>query len=222
MDLRRGILFDLDGTLVDTNYLHTLAWSRAIRDSGEWAPMHAIHRLIGMGGDELVVELLGHANDEAVARRPVRYRELIDDARAFPGATELLARARAKGLANVLASSAPRAELDAMLALLDAGGLFEAVTSADDVQQAKPNPEIFHRALARGGLDKEGAVVIGDSVWDVEAAHNAGLGCIGLESGGFSADELERAGALAVYRDVAELSKRFDSSILAELVASES
>src|SRR6202167_2954140 len=88
--LRAGVLFDMDGTLVDSNYLHTLAWSRALRDAGEWAPMSAIHRLIGMGGDQLVPELLGRDNPKASSARAGHYRELIGDVRAFPGAAELL------------------------------------------------------------------------------------------------------------------------------------
>ena len=89
-ELRPGVLFDMDGTLMDTNYLHSLAWSRAFRDAGEWAPMNAIHRLIGMGGDQLVPELLGHDSPAATAARPHRYSELMGDIRAFPGSRELL------------------------------------------------------------------------------------------------------------------------------------
>src|ERR1700733_11728085 len=106
-DLRAGVLFDVDGTLLDTNYLHTLAWSRALRDAGEWAPMNAIHRLIGMGGDQLVPELIGHDSPDAIAARPQRYKELMSDVRAFPNARELLHQIHDLGPAVVLATSAP-------------------------------------------------------------------------------------------------------------------
>src|SRR5580704_9851690 len=100
-NLRPGVLFDMDGTLMDTNYLHCLAWSRAFRDAGEWAPMNAIHRLIGMGGDQLVPELLGHDSPAATAARPARYAELMRDIRSFPGSRELLHQIHDLGLAVV-------------------------------------------------------------------------------------------------------------------------
>src|SRR4051794_5212715 len=111
MDPGTGVLFDVDGTLVDTNYLHTLAWSRALRDVGEWAPMHAIHRLVGMGGDKLVPELLGRTCPDAEDRRAFHYRELVGDAAVFPGARDLLRRLHDEGVIVVLASSAPTDEL---------------------------------------------------------------------------------------------------------------
>src|SRR5579863_1363279 len=110
MDLRPGVLFDIDGTLVDTNYLHTLAWSRALADAGEWAPMNAIHRLVGMGGDQLLPSLLGHPNDEAKEARAAQYRPLMAEARPFPGAADLLRRCHEAGLVVVLASSSPAEE----------------------------------------------------------------------------------------------------------------
>lgn len=200
-----GVLFDVDGTLVDTNYLHTLAWWRAIVDVGEWAPMNAIHRLVGMGGDHLLEELFGRELSGASEARSTRYAELIDDARAFPRASDLLQRVHDLGLRVVLASSAPRDELEAMTALLGGDDCIDAATSADDVDGSKPSPDVFQAALRVGGVDPERALVVGDSVWDVQAARSAGLGCVGVESGGFSAHELREEGAVAVYRDVAEL-----------------
>src|SRR4051812_44205435 len=131
--LRPGVLFDVDGTLVDTNYLHTLSWSRAFADAGEWAPMNAIHRLVGMGSEQLVLELLGHDSPAAHDARPKRYRELVGEARAFPGAADLLRRAHDAGLLVVLASSAVEDELDMMIDLLGAHDAIDATTSADDV-----------------------------------------------------------------------------------------
>ncbi|MGH8980212.1 MAG: HAD family hydrolase [Acidimicrobiales bacterium] len=223
---RPAVLFDLDGTLVDTNYLHTLAWSRALEEVGEWAPMHAVHRLIGMGGDQLLSTLLGHDCPEAAAARPRRYEELAGEARPFPGAAALLRRAARSGLAVVLATSAPAAELDAaweVLAVDDPErqrleGVVAARTTADDVASAKPDPEVFETAIDRAGADASRSVAVGDSVWDVEAARAAGLGCIGVESGGFSRHELADAGAVAVYRDVHVLLDQFAYSPLALLV----
>jgi HAD superfamily hydrolase (TIGR01509 family) len=200
-----AVLFDVDGTLVDTNYLHTLAWSRALADAGEWAPMNAIHRLIGMGSEQLVARLLGHANDAALAARPGRYQELIAEARVFPGARELLLALADRGAQVVLATSSPRAELDAMVELLDVGGAVSHVTSGDDVERAKPHADAFERALALAGVGRDAAVVVGDSVWDVTAARRAGLRIVAVETGGFGTAELRQAGADAVFHDVADL-----------------
>jgi HAD superfamily hydrolase (TIGR01509 family) len=199
------VLFDVDGTLVDTNYLHTLAWSRALADAGEWAPMNAIHRLIGMGGEQLVPRLLGHANDAAVAARPRRFQELIGEARAFPGAHELVLALADRGAQVLLATSSPRHELDAMVKLLDVGDAVSHVTSADDVDRAKPHADVFERALELAGVGPDDAVAVGDSVWDVEAARRAGLRIVTVETGGFGQAELREAGADAVYHDVSEL-----------------
>lgn len=206
---RPGVLFDLDGTLVDTNYLHTLAWSRALADVGEWAPMHAIHRLVGMGGDQLVATLLGHDVPGVSDARAKHYRELIGEARVFPGARSLLRRAHDTGLVVVLATSAPQEEVDVMLDLLDAGSAFDAVTTADDVEAAKPAPDVFLTALKAADLDATHTLVVGDSVWDVQAARAAGMGCLAVESGGFSQHELAEEGAFAVLRDVQEITDQF-------------
>lgn len=214
---RPGILFDVDGTLADTNYLHTLAWSRALSDAGEWAPMNAIHRLIGMGGDQLVPQLLGHDSPPAVAARPRRYQELFGDARAFPGAAELLRHVRASGLAVVLATSSPAAELTALLKLLDADDAIDHQTNADDVKASKPSPEVFQTAMEAASVDPARALAVGDSIWDIQAARAAGLGCVAVETGGFSQHELSEAGALRVYRDVKEMLDQYVTSPLAAL-----
>ncbi|HET9078505.1 MAG TPA: HAD family hydrolase [Acidimicrobiales bacterium] len=217
-DLHAGVLFDLDGTLVDTNYLHTLAWSRALRDAGEWAPMNAIHRLVGMGGDQLVPELLGHPCEAAKERRPERYRELMPDARPFPGAADLLRRCHAEGLKVVLASSAPRDELEALRDLIGADDAIDTQTTADDVEASKPAPDVFVAAMGAGGIDPQRALVVGDSVWDVRAARAAGVGCVAVETGGFSQHELSESGARHVYRSVEELLQQFRTSPLAALL----
>jgi beta-phosphoglucomutase-like phosphatase (HAD superfamily) len=151
--LHAGILFDVDGTLVDTNYLHTSAWSRALRDVGQWAPMNAIHRLVGMGGDQLIPALLGRDCPEASAALANRYRELLEDVRAFPAASDLLRQLHARGLAVVLATSSRADELAAVLRQLDAGDVIDAQTTADDVRESKPAPEVFLTAMGSCGAD---------------------------------------------------------------------
>ncbi len=215
---RPGVLFDLDGTLVDTNYLHTLAWARAFEDAGEWVPMNAIHRLVGMGGDQLVPELLGHSSPEAVEARSAHYQDLFHDARAFPGGSELVHELHHRGLATVLATSSPAEELDAAMDLLSVRDVLDGVTTADDVEHSKPAPEVFCKAMEASGLDSSRTVAVGDSVWDVKAARAAGIACIGVESGGFSQHELSEAGALQVFRDVEEILQQLNATPLAQLV----
>ena len=218
MDLRPGVLFDVDGTLVDTNYLHTIAWSRALRDAGEWAPMNAIHRLVGMGGDQLLPELLGHMNERAKQLRSDHYRPLMAEARVFPGAADLLRRCHEAGLVVVLASSSPKDELEDLRKLIDAEDAIAAATTADDAEQSKPEPDIFLAAMDRAGIDPDRALVVGDSIWDIQAARRAGIGCIAVETGGFSQHELSEEGARMVYRDVEELRRQFRTSPVAWLL----
>jgi HAD superfamily hydrolase (TIGR01509 family) len=213
------VLFDMDGTLMDTNYLHCLAWSRAFRDAGEWAPMNAIHRLIGMGGDQLVPELLGHESPAATNARPHRYAELVSDIRAFPGSRELLHQIHDLGLAVVLATSAPAAELAQLREVLDADDAIDEQTTADDVANSKPDPEVFVTAMQSASIDPRRALAIGDSVWDVRAARSAGIACITVETGGFSQHELNESGSARVYRDVSELLSQLFTSPIASLLA---
>ena len=214
---RPGVLFDVDGTLVDSNYLHTLAWSRAFAEAGEWAPMNAIHRLIGMGGDQLVPELLGHRCDDATAARPHQYQRLINEVRVFPGARNLLSSLHAAGLSVVLATSAPHDELDQLLQALDVMPTITATTCAEDVAASKPAPDVFLAAMERGHVDPARCLAVGDSVWDVQGARAAGIGCVAVESGGFSRHELSEAGALFVYRDVQEILEQWLTGPLSAL-----
>jgi HAD superfamily hydrolase (TIGR01509 family) len=215
---RPGVLFDMDGTLMDTNYLHCLAWSRALRDVGEWAPMNAIHRLIGMGGDQLVPELIGHDSPDATAARPRRYQELMSDIRAFPNARELLYRIHDLGLTVVLATSAPDDELAYLRKILDADPAIDGQTTADEVTQSKPDPEVFVKAMESASIDPGRALAVGDSVWDIRAARSAGIACITVETGGFSQHELSEAGSIRVYRDVSELLSQLHTSPLGSLL----
>jgi HAD superfamily hydrolase (TIGR01509 family) len=215
---RAGVLFDVDGTLVDSNYLHTVAWSRALADAGEWAPMHAIHRLVGMGGDHLLPELIGHGSPKAEEARSARYHELIGEARPFPGARELVATVHARGLVAALATSSPADELAVIIDALAIEAFVDLSTTADDIASSKPDPEVFLTAMHRASLDPARTLAVGDSVWDVEAARAAGIGCVGVEAGGFSRHELSEAGAIQVYRDVNELVEQFLTSPLALLL----
>lgn len=215
--LRPGVLFDVDGTLVDTNYLHALAWSRAFREVGEWAPMNAIHRLIGMGGDQLVSRLLGKEHPDAAAARPRYYRELAGDVRVLPQAAALLRDLHQHGLLIVLATSAPADELERIRTVIDADDVIDGQTTSDDIHESKPSPEVFETAMQRFSIDPRRALAVGDSVWDVRAARAAGIGCLTVESGGFSQHELSEAGARHVYRDVAEIFDQLHTSPLAQL-----
>jgi HAD superfamily hydrolase (TIGR01509 family) len=217
-DLRAGVLFDVDGTLVDTNYLHTLAWSRALREVGEWAPMNAIHRLVGMGGDKLLERLLGHDSPAATSARPAFFRELVDDIRPFPHAADLLRAVRDHGITVVLATSAPEDELEVLLESLKADDAIDGRTTADDVNESKPAPDVFLTAMESCSIDPRFALAVGDSIWDVQSARAAGIGCVAVETGGFSQHELSEAGARYVYRDVAEMLEQLHTGPLAQLV----
>jgi HAD superfamily hydrolase (TIGR01509 family) len=213
-----GVLVDLDGTLVDSNYLHTLAWARAFVDVGEWAPMNAIHRLIGAGGDQLIARLLGHENRKAEQRRSVRYLELINEVRPFPGARQVLVDLRDAGLAVVLATSSPGKEVDKLVELLGVRDVLTAVTTADDVANAKPAPDVLLAAMEAGSVDPRRAVLIGDSIWDVRASIAAGIGVVAVETGGFSRHELMEEGAREVYRDIEQLRLQLQTSVIGHLL----
>jgi HAD superfamily hydrolase (TIGR01509 family) len=180
--------------------------------------MNSIHRLVGMGSDRLVLELLGHESPEAVEARPHRYRELIGEARPFPGASELLRLCHRSQLAVVIATSAASDELDQLLEKLGADDAIDAQTTADDIDEPKPDPEVFLKAMEAGAIDPRRAIAVGDSVWDIKSARAARIPCIAVESGGYSEHELNEEGALHVYRDVQELLDQFYTSPLALLL----
>jgi HAD superfamily hydrolase (TIGR01509 family) len=179
--------------------------------------MNAIHRLVGMGGDNLVTELLGHGCPEAIRARPGHYQQLIGEVRPFPGARELVGSVHARGLVAALATSSPAEELETVLEVLPIGEFLEARTTADDVKSSKPDPDVFLAAMDLALLDPSRTLAIGDSVWDVEAARRAGIACLAVESGGFSRHELSEAGALHVYRDVEQLGDQLLTSAVARL-----
>ena len=206
----RAALFDVDGTLVDTNYLHTVAWWEAFRQAGHQVPMRDIHHAIGMGGDRLVGHLLGPDHDASQddgisAAHTALFATWFDRLERFRGSRELLQALAGQGWNVVLASSAHTRELDAMRAAVDAEAVLHDVTSSDDVKSSKPAPDLVQRALDRAGAPAHRAVFVGDTVWDVQACVRAGVVCVGLCSGGIHPADLEAAGAAAVYRDCADL-----------------
>jgi HAD superfamily hydrolase (TIGR01549 family) len=212
----RAVLLDVDGTLIDTNYHHALAWYRAFRAHGIGLPVWRIHRHIGMGGDQLVPALVPGIDDDqhkAVEEtRGERYAELIDEVQAFEQAYELIADLRARDLTVVLASSSPQEELDRYLDLLDARELLDSWTTKDDVDSTKPDPDLVVAALEKAGSGE--AVLVGDTPWDVKAARRAGVETICLLTGGWSRGELLDAGAAAVYDSLAELRENLEEAPL--------
>lgn len=217
MSRRTAAILDVDGTLVDTNYQHALAWYHAFRTCDIVLPLWRIHRHIGMGGDQIIGALCGEEverehGDAIRAAEGGRYRELIQDVRPLHGARELLDRLKARGHGVVLASSAQAWEVDHYLDLLDARDVADSWTTSADVEATKPRPDLVEVALDR--LDGEPAVLVGDSTWDCEAAGRAGVPVVGVLTGGFSEDELRRAGAIAVFDSLDELRDRLDETPL--------
>lgn len=211
-------ILDVDGTLVDTNYHHTIAWYRAFRQSEVVLPIWRIHRHIGMGGDQLVNALGGEQledekGDDIRAAESVLYRELMSEVQPLEGARELIEDLKARGHAVVLASSAKAHEVEHYLDLLDARELADGWTTSADVKATKPEPDLVIAAVEKaGGGD---AVMVGDSTWDCEAAKRAGLDTIAVLTGGFSEAELRAAGALVVYSSIEELRDSLDETPLA-------
>jgi HAD superfamily hydrolase (TIGR01509 family) len=204
-------ILDIDGTLVDTNYQHAIAWYRAFRRHEIVLPIWRIHRHIGMGGDQLVPTLAGRSveserGDEIRAAEKDLYAELIDEVEPMEGARELIEDLKRNGNAVVLASSAKREEVDHYLDLLGARKLADGWTTSADVEATKPHPDLVLAALEK--VEGERAVLIGDTTWDAKAAMSAGVESIGVLTGGFSADELRAAGAAAVFESVQELRER--------------
>jgi len=212
-----GAILDIDGTLVDTNYQHTIAWGRAFADHDVSVPLWLIHRHNGMGGDQLVAAVAG---DDVEARlgdairmsESQRYAELIDEAGLLPGARDLLTGLHGLGYRIVLASSAKGEEVERYVDMLDARDLVEAWTTSADVDRTKPHPDLVTTAAERlAGAHR--LVMIGDTAWDAEAAGRAGVPAIGVLSGGFGASELRDAGCAAVYADAAELAAHLQEAL---------
>jgi phosphoglycolate phosphatase-like HAD superfamily hydrolase len=210
------VVLDLDGTLVDSVYVHVTCWKSALADVGVEVPSYRIHRAIGMGGDRLVTEVAGpaveHALGDTVRSLHARhFSERFGLVTPLDGASELLENLRERGLKTVLASSGNQQLTDQLLGLIeDSGALLERI-SGDDVEVSKPAPELVEVAL--GSVGAEGALAVGDTVWDVEAAAKAGVPCIALLSGGLSEVELRAAGAVAVFATPRDLMDNFDKAL---------
>lgn len=206
--LVRVVVLDVDGTLMDTNYLHVDAWARALEDVGRPAPMATIHKQIGKGSDQLIKEFV---EDEETAEKVNElhgeyYSKLQERGRPLPGASELLSSLVGEGYECWLVTSAKPEELEHHMELLEASDKLAGVVSSDDVENTKPAPDIFELALERAGASPQETIAVGDSVWDIEAAKGAGVRTVAVLTGGaFSAGDLEEAGAVAVYEDCAKL-----------------
>ena len=214
-------VLDVDGTLVDSNYQHALAWYRALRSLGETFPIWRIHRLIGMGGDQLVAALGGQeledrVGDEARERQGAEVDTLIGEVAPLPGARDLLLAIKERGHRLVMASSGQPRHVDVALDLLDARDVVDAWTSSKDAERTKPAPDLLQAALQKLDAPQDAAsVLIGDSTWDVAAAERAGMPAIVVRSGGFGDDELRAAGAVGIYDTPADLAADLDATPLA-------
>ncbi len=212
------IVLDVDGTLVDTNYQHAIAWHRAFRGHGHRVAIWEIHRHIGMGGDQLVGALVGEegerADGEALREaHSAAYAELIDEVEAMEGASELIAELDDAGATVILASSARREQVDRYVELLDAAGRIAGSTSAGDAERTKPHPDLVQTALDEHGAGGA-ALMVGDSTWDVKAAEAAEVPTLALLTGGFAEAELREAGAIEVARSLAALREEGVAAVL--------
>jgi HAD superfamily hydrolase (TIGR01509 family) len=214
-------VLDIDGTLIDSNYQHALAWYRALRSVGETYPVWRLHRLIGMGGDQLVTAIGGEdlerrAGDQARERQGKEVDALLEEMALLPGARDLLLAIKERGHRLVLASSAQQRHVDVFLDKLEARDLVDGWTTSADVEASKPAPDLLQVALKKLGAPHDASsVMIGDSVWDVKAAKKIGMPAIVVRSGGFGDDELREAGAVAIYDTPADLAKVLDETPLA-------
>jgi HAD superfamily hydrolase (TIGR01509 family) len=216
----RAAVFDVDGTLVDTNHLHVVTWWEAFRQAGHDVPMHAVHRAVGLASTDLVAHLLGEDRDtgqdaEISAAHKALYGQYFDRLPALPEAGPLLRRLHRDGWAVVLATSAGGAELSALRRAIDADDAITATASADDVEAGKPAPEPVEHALDLAGVPAERAVFVGDTVWDMRAGSRAGVRCVGVLCGGIPRTDLEKSGADAIYADPAHLLSSLRDSPLA-------
>src|SRR4051794_38039284 len=214
-------ILDIDGTLVDTNYHHSIAWFRAFRQNGIILPIWRIHTHMGMGGDQLVESLTSEAvekekGDEIRAAEKALYMALIEEVEPVADAREFVVDLHQRGHTVVLASSAKADEVEHYLDLLDVRDVAHAWTTSADVEATKPQPDLVRAALDKADASSDDAVMVGDTPWDIEAARRAGVDTIAVITGGFSRAELEEAGAVAVFESVSELRSRLDETPLSD------
>jgi HAD superfamily hydrolase (TIGR01509 family) len=212
-------ILDIDGTLVDTNYQHAVAWYRAFRQHDVVLPVWRIHRHIGMGGDQVIAALTDEKTDEEKGddirgAEKALYLAMIEEVEPLEGARELIERLKDAGKTVVMASSAKDDEVDHYLDLLDARELADDWTTSADVEATKPEPDLVKAALDKAGSEPGDAVMLGDTPWDCEAARRAGVETVALMTGGFSEQELTDAGAAAVFESLPDLIERIEETPL--------
>jgi HAD superfamily hydrolase (TIGR01509 family) len=210
-------ILDIDGTLVDTNYQHAVAWYRAFRQHEIVLPIWRIHRHIGMGGDQVIAALTDEKTDEEKgedirAAEKALYKSMIEEVEPFEGARDLIARLKDAGRTVVMASSAKDDEVDHYIDLLDVRDLADSWTTSADVEATKPEPDLVRAALDKADAEPDDAAMLGDTPWDCEAAKRAGVPTVALMTGGFSEQELTGAGAVAVYESIPELLERIEET----------
>lgn len=211
------VVFDLDGTLVDSTFHHALAWHRAFLTVGHDIPCWRLQSHIGMGGDRLVAAVAGDQVERDLGDRireawEKEYDAMLDQPVLLPGARELMDALRQRGVRVVLASSAIPRHAERVLTMLDAAERADASLTSEDTEQSKPDPELIEKAMA--SVDATCSIMVGDSVWDVEAANRAGIRTIGVLSGGYSEDALRAAGASWVFEDPADVLAHLDQILV--------
>ncbi|MFE3166079.1 HAD family hydrolase [Streptomyces sp. NPDC059224] len=221
MSTQRAAIFDIDGTLVDTNHLHVVTWWEAFRQAGHHVPMREIHRAVGLSGGDLLEHLLGDDRDpdedgQLSAAHHTLYATYFERLPVLDSAGDLLRALAGRGWEIVLATSASGAELAALRSAIDADDVILGFTSADDVSEGKPAPDPVQQAREIAGVPSERALFVGDSVWDMKAAARDAVTAVGVLSGGIPRADLEAAGAHAVYRDPADLLAHLDTSVFAD------
>ena len=216
-DRPTALVLDVDGTLLDTNYLHVIAWWEAFRAAGHEVSGFDIHRAIGRGSSDLVEPLIGEADESIVDGHAENWAPLREQCIPFHGVPELIRTCSERGAKVVYCTSGSPEDVEDFRERIGCDDVVDAVVNSGDVEQSKPEPDIVRAALDAVGVDADRAVMIGDTVYDVRAAHAAGVFCIGLVCGGISEQELLEAGADAVYGNVAELLEDLDDSPLTRL-----
>jgi HAD superfamily hydrolase (TIGR01509 family) len=216
--LLQGVIFDIDGTLVDSNDAHAQSWVDTFAEAGYNVPFGVVRPLIGMGADKLLPKTIGVAHDSDEGKKLTRRRseifreKYLPRLRALPGSRELVLRVRANGLETIVATSAKDEELKGLLEAAEVADLMEEKATASDAKRSKPDPDIVHAAIAESGIPPDNLVMIGDTPYDIEAATRAGLPAIAFRSGGW--DDAHLKGAVEIYDGPLHLVTDYDSSLL--------